>query len=470
MVSVKREHSESESNSDSEDDGFSKIRKIAAAPQKRPVPKVYLDKINVKKLDFDREKGCSVTLSRSNVYCCLSCGKYLQGRGQNSVAFKHAIEMDHHVFLNLSTLKVYVLPETYEVDVASSSLLMDIVHAASPSFESNELPTFPKGCYDLNGKRYTNGFVGMNNLTPDGYSVVVLQALAHIIPLRDYFLLNKTASASTLVDSLSLLIRKLWSCKLLRKNISPHELLNHASLVSKRRFPVDDSKDPRNFLLWLISSLCASREPLLIQNIKEQFMGYIEITSTPIETTADEKGKTVKFNRKESETTKQETIFWLLSLDLPQTNVFSSGTGAEGVSQIKLETLLQKYTGSTEHHTKDSIRTYRILKHPKFLILHFNRFNKGFSSIKDRNKTLVEFSDHLNFDGESYQLVANITHNCSVQKKISDTEDLLASRWKVHLADRLNDQWYEFDDIEVNQVEKEFLFLKECYLQIWKRV
>lgn len=31
-------------------------------------------------LDFDFEKVCSVSLSNLNVYACLVCGKYYQGR------------------------------------------------------------------------------------------------------------------------------------------------------------------------------------------------------------------------------------------------------------------------------------------------------------------------------------------------------------------------------------------------------
>lgn len=40
----------------------------------------YLDTINRQVLDFDFEKLCSVSLSRINVYACLVCGKYFQGK------------------------------------------------------------------------------------------------------------------------------------------------------------------------------------------------------------------------------------------------------------------------------------------------------------------------------------------------------------------------------------------------------
>ena len=40
----------------------------------------YLDTINRNLLDFDFEKLCSVSLSKINVYACLVCGKYFQGK------------------------------------------------------------------------------------------------------------------------------------------------------------------------------------------------------------------------------------------------------------------------------------------------------------------------------------------------------------------------------------------------------
>lgn len=50
----------------------------------------YLDTINRSVLDFDFEKLCSVSLTRINVYACLVCGKYFQGRGTNTVSFDAA--------------------------------------------------------------------------------------------------------------------------------------------------------------------------------------------------------------------------------------------------------------------------------------------------------------------------------------------------------------------------------------------
>jgi len=90
-----------------------------AGSSKNDSTDLYLDTIDRHMLDFDFEKVCSVSLSQINVYACLTCGKYYQGRGKSSHAYFHSMDKDHHVFINLQTLKVYVLPDGYEVDNAS---------------------------------------------------------------------------------------------------------------------------------------------------------------------------------------------------------------------------------------------------------------------------------------------------------------------------------------------------------------
>lgn len=90
----------------------------------------YLDTVNRAVLDFDFERKCSVSLSTNNVYCCLVCGKYFQGRVFNSHAGQHSVEEDHHVFVNMQNRKIYCLPEDYEI---FDSSLADIrVRAHNP--------------------------------------------------------------------------------------------------------------------------------------------------------------------------------------------------------------------------------------------------------------------------------------------------------------------------------------------------
>ena len=132
------------------------------APSRQAVPvegytDLYLDTINRSVLDFDFEKLCSVTLSNINVYACLVCGKYFQGRGHKSHAYFHALEIGHHVYVNMQTKKVYVLPEGYEV---KSKSLDDIKFVVDPRLSKDEvgrLDKEAKDAWDLGGKKYRPG-------------------------------------------------------------------------------------------------------------------------------------------------------------------------------------------------------------------------------------------------------------------------------------------------------------------------
>lgn len=136
-----------------------------SAPARQTAPTegygdLYLDTIQRSVLDFDFEKQCSVSLSNINVYACLVCGRYYQGRGPKSHAYFHALDVGHHVFVNMETKKVYVLPEGYEVQ---SSSLDDIKYVVDPQYKKEEVMKLDKvviDAWDLAGKRYRPGNVG----------------------------------------------------------------------------------------------------------------------------------------------------------------------------------------------------------------------------------------------------------------------------------------------------------------------
>ena len=104
-----------------------------AAAASRACP--YLDTVHRAVLDFDFEKCCSVSLSPHNVYACLVCGKYFQGRGPSTHAYTHALEASHHVFLRLDDGRAYCLPDGYEIEDAS---LDDVRAALAPRFTPEE--------------------------------------------------------------------------------------------------------------------------------------------------------------------------------------------------------------------------------------------------------------------------------------------------------------------------------------------
>lgn len=133
-----------------------------AAPKRQTQPvegygDLYLDTINRGILDFDFEKLCSISLSNINVYACLVCGKYFQGRGPKSHAYFHALEVGHHVYVNMGTKKVYVLPEGYEVQ---SKSLDDIKYVVDPHYSKDQVLKLDKevqDAWDLSGSRYRPG-------------------------------------------------------------------------------------------------------------------------------------------------------------------------------------------------------------------------------------------------------------------------------------------------------------------------
>lgn len=151
----------------------------------------YLDTINRQILDFDSEKLCSVTLTNMNVYACLVCGKFFQGRGKTTPAYTHSVQAGHFVFMNLHTTKTYCLPDSYEVFDAS---LRDVEKYLSPEYSFSSIASLNKNvslARDVFGISYLPGFVGFNNLNCTDYLNVVLHALGHVTPFRDFWLQRK---------------------------------------------------------------------------------------------------------------------------------------------------------------------------------------------------------------------------------------------------------------------------------------
>ncbi|KAJ2538186.1 U4 U6.U5 tri-snRNP-associated protein, partial [Coemansia sp. RSA 1933] len=217
---------------------------------------MYLDTVDRSALDFDFEQVCSISLSKNNVYACLVCGKYYQGRGKQTHAYFHSINDAHHVFVNLKTRKVYILPDGYEVHDKS---LNDIKAAISPDYTVPRVQNIDTHCeysHDLSGKRYIPGFVGLNRIKSNDYINVVIQALAHIQPIRDTLLLLPDLEEQTaLVRRLALLVRRMWHPKLLKAHVSPHEFVQEAVNRSKHRFRLDTQCDAFEFLTWLLNVL-----------------------------------------------------------------------------------------------------------------------------------------------------------------------------------------------------------------------
>jgi U4/U6.U5 tri-snRNP-associated protein 2 len=476
---------DAEDSEDDEDDEVAQKEPIRQAAPTAGYDDLYLDTIDRNVLDFDFEKLCSVTLSNINVYACLVCGRYYQGRGPKSHAYFHALEEGHHVFINMETQNVYVLPEGYEV---KSRSLDDIKFVSDPRYTRAEVMSFdrtPRTSYTLVGKPYVPGFVGMNNIKENDYVNVIVQALSHVSPLRNFFLLESFPSAPELVKRTSILFRKIWNPRAFKSHVSPHELLQEISLRSNKRFTLTQQSDPVDFLSWYLNNLHlglgGSKTRPNSSTIQHVFQGRIKVESQAITAKADA-GDRLRFE--EAAEVKVDLVrFLFLTLDLPAAPLFQDELEKNIIPQVPLHNILSKYNGVRAQEHLAQRKRYRLLHPlPPFLVFHVKRFSQN-KFVSERNPTIVTFEPHgldvspyVEPDAEHssgepiyYDLVANVVHEAVRTKE--DVVDTAEERktWKVQLRDKATDEWVVAQDLFVDKIRSELLYLGETYLQIWER-
>jgi U4/U6.U5 tri-snRNP-associated protein 2 len=154
---------------------------------------------------------------------------------------------------------VYVLPDGYVVNDPS---LEDIAFVLAPSFTRGTLPDAAapdyaaRPAYDLAGRAYVPGFLGLNNLKRHDHLNVVVHALLHVPPLRDHLLLARAdARTPELVRRLAALAKKVWNPRLFKRQVSPHEFLQEVGRASGGRFRLEAQGDPVEFMGWLLNQL-----------------------------------------------------------------------------------------------------------------------------------------------------------------------------------------------------------------------
>lgn len=464
---------------------------------------LYLDTIDRSVLDFDFEKLCSVTLSNINVYACLVCGKYYQGRGPKSHAYFHALEIGHNVYVNMQTKKVYVLPEGYEV---KSKSLEDIKFVVDPQLSREEVFRLDKegnDAWDINGKRYRPGkstfpllsramltmpagFIGMNNIKANDYFNVIIQAMAHLPPLRNYFMLKDMSQKSELVQRYSVLVRKIWNNRAFKTHVSPHELLQQISRQSNKKFDLLHQSDPVDFLSWFLNNmhlaLGGSKTKPGTSIIHQVFQGKLKVESQQITAKADA-GDRLRFEEA-AEVTVDSIRYSMLTLDLPAAPLFQDELDKNIIPQIPLTSILSKYDGVKAQEALNTRKRYRLLHPlPPYLLFHIKRFSVN-KFVSERNPTIVTFpvrsldmapyvepnpSRHRPGEPIWYDLVANVTHEAVRTRDDSVEGEAERKVWRVQLRDRARDEWMEVQDLFVEKVATETLFTKESYLMVWER-
>lgn len=478
---------------DSDDDDESMAIKKERSDKSRHCP--YLDTIDRTVLDFDFEKLCSISLTHLNVYACLVCGKYFQGRGQRSHAYTHSVHVAHHVFLNLHTLKFYCLPDNYEV---IDSSLEDIKFLLQPIFSRSQikkLDVISRHSRALNGTTYLPGVVGLNNIKANDYLNVVLQALAFVKPLRNYFMQELNYSTMKrppgdtmlpLVQRFGELVRKIWNPRNFKSHVSPHEMLQAVVLCSKKKYQFTVQGDPIEFLSWFLNSihltLNGSKKPKS-SIIYKAFRGEMKQVSRKLPSNDED---ATKPEYREHVTT---SPFLYLMLDIPASPLFKDELEQNAIPQVPLLSLLQKFNGAQEKEYKTYNETvakrFSLTRLPRYLILYVKRFTNN-TFFVENNPTVVNFpvkgldmAEFLDSDPEiqdahpdtCYDLIANISHDGEPgigKAKQTVKGSAFQGSYNVHLLHKGANQWFDLQDLHVNEILPPMITLSESYIQIWE--
>lgn len=536
----------------------------------------YLDTINRSVLDFDFEPSCSVSLeSGPHVYGCLVCGKFFRGRGRQTPAYTHSVDEGHFIYVHLHKGTFHCLPDDYEIHDPS---LADISAALHPTFAKQEITNIDKNtglARDLFGRRYLPGFVGLNNLHKTDCINATVQALAHVPPLRDFFLKlsHQTTTLprkkkgkpphtlSPVVQAFGELIRKMWSDKRFKSHVDPHMLIQAISVASNKKYRVGHQAEAGEFMTWLLNQLHqglgGSRKPQS-SIIHELFQGRVKVTTRQRKVKeeqtqedkddrlgSDEENEVMKEEEPskptavEMEETTTDSHFLQLTLDIPEKPLFRDDEGGLVIPQEPLVNVLKKFDGisfadALGRNGQLQKRQYRLLELPKYLILHLARFHSSQYS-KEKNPTIVAFPvKNLDLSkyvsrpngrekapseeevramsvsqlkalltkygrneiaenviekadlvqktvdfvtkslpdmlADKFNLVANITHHSPAEVGREGQHDpLQEGSYKCHVQHRATGQWYEMQDLHVQETMPQLIGLSESFVLIFER-
>eukprot|EP00039_Didymoeca_costata_P007298 m.98366 g.98366 ORF g.98366 m.98366 type:complete len:558 (+) comp13632_c0_seq1:32-1705(+) len=437
----------------------------------------YLDTINRMILDFDFEKLCSVTMSNLNVYSCLVCGKYFQGRGKGTHAYTHSLMCDHRVFLNLETLKFYCLPDNYEI---IDSSLEDIKYYLKPTFSAETIKSVEDGSTRsraLDGTAYLPGIVGLNNVKANDYVNVTLQILCRVPTFRNYFLKEENLKGikDPLVQTFGELLRKMCNPRNFKSHVSPHEFLQAVTNASKRRFKIVEQSDPFDFLSWLLNALHDKLKKKKRSIVSDTFRGKVRITRRKLPPTQNEGEEMIDLDKPEYQEQSSDSPMFVLPLDVPPPPLFADSLEQNIIPQVPLFEMLNKFDGVTEKEYKTHkdliVKKFRLTQLPKYLIVHLGRFTKN-TFFTEKNPTVVTFPisnlilrDYLDIDENDprlfkYDLVANIVH-----------EGLPgAGKGTYHgqVFHKGINKWFETQDLHVDEILPQMITLSASYIQIWE--
>ena len=177
----------------------------------------------------------------------------------------------------------------------------------------------------------------MNNIKDNDYFNVIIQALAHVPPLRNYLMLEDLSQKPELVQRVSVLIRKIWNPRAFKSHVSPHELLQQISLQSSKRFTLLQQSDPVEFLSWFLNNLHlalgGSKTKPGSSIVQKVFQGKLKVESQQITAKADA-GDRLRFEEA-AEVTTDVSRYMMLTLDLPAAPLFQDELDKNIIPQVR---------------------------------------------------------------------------------------------------------------------------------------
>ena len=383
----------------------------------------------------------------------------------------------------------------------------------NPSFEREKiatLDTVPVYARGVDGSDYMPGLIGLNNIKNTDFVNVVVQSLARVPPLRDFFLLPSNYERyqrSALVREFGALVRKMWSPyaarNSLRRNfrrrnsavqfsetpphhrssrynfkgqVSPHELLQACMHASGSRYRIGVQSDPMDFLAWLLNALhtaLGGTKAAGSSIIHTTFQGTVEVTTRSAAAAAafDEAQAAGEAPPPEAAGDTKTVPFLYLTVDVPAAPLFKDALERNIIPQVPLVSCLTKFDGTSfQEMMNGDRRQYVITKLPKYLVVHIKRFSKNTQQFVEKNPTIVNFPvRNLEMGpyarlavgerekGTKYHLMCSTQHDGPPE----------GGTYRTFVHFKSNDQWYEVQDLHVNNVHPQLISVSESYIQFY---
>ena len=433
----------------------------------------YIATINRRLLDFDKEQICSVTLAKNNIYGCLVCGRYFQGKGRTTPLYNHCLDEAHYVCVNLKTASIYWIPEDVELTDES---LYDIKQNLLPKYDATyikNIEKISKECkVDLNGNKYYPGFIGFKNIKNTEYFNVLIQAFVHLPKFFQHYLqynkLDNTTTDSLFVTAISTITKRIWNQHSFKTFIDQTESVNLLSVVSHGKFSLESKGNIVDFLNFFMNF--NKRHNELIDSF---FTGVVEVENFKLikeiggrNEGEGEKIKTIDgieylYNKKRSH-------FLYLTLDLPKKPLFKNSQEKITIPVVELRDLMDKYRGVfyVELPELGVKRLYKVKKFPRYLILVFNRLDVN-KYIIEKNNTIVHF--HLNNltleECENKEVKFNLL--CNI---VFEGENEKDDSYKVQILNKGRNEWFEIKNNEVKKILSDNVLLSECYILFYEKI